>query len=131
MIEILRVDEDLEWSPFLVLGTLVQNNVVDRHVHGMIRNRGFYFVGRADQDLGALEFLMHANDFGAALGRFPAVLRLRCAFHFVARLVNRVADDLLVNFHPAHQSLPLMLRRPAGLRRQRVAVDSRGNQNFP
>src|SRR5580698_10804129 len=54
MIEVLRVDEELEGPPLFMRRAFVQNDVVDGDVHRVIGDRRLYLIGRADQDFGAL-----------------------------------------------------------------------------
>src|SRR6185437_13797333 len=66
VIEVLRVDEDLEGPALLVFRALVQHDVVDGHVHRMIRDRRLDLVGRADEYLRTLDLLVHPDDLRRA-----------------------------------------------------------------
>jgi hypothetical protein len=46
----------------LVLGAGVEHDVVDGHVHGVLHQRRLDLVGAADQDLRALDALVHLDD---------------------------------------------------------------------
>ena len=59
MIHVLGIDEDLEGPALFVFRTLVEHDVVDGDVQGVLRQRGFYLVGGAHQDLRSLQFFMH------------------------------------------------------------------------
>jgi hypothetical protein len=77
MVHVLRVDEDLEGPPDLVLGIGVQHDVVDGDIQGVVRERCLDLVGRAEQHLGPLDLLVHVLDIRArrgALGLDDAVL---------------------------------------------------------
>ena len=102
MVEILRVDEDLERAALLVLRALVEHNVVDRDVHRVIGHGRLDLVRRADEDVRSLDLLVHPHDF-----RSTAVLVLELVRignedrfdvrEFLIRLLDVVFDDLLRN----------------------------------
>ena len=99
VVEVFRIDENFERPPLLELGTFVQDDVVDRDVHRMIRHRCLDLVGGADQHFRPLQLFVHANDFGAiAATTLAAKLRLAGFFLFGGRLADVVADDFFVNF---------------------------------
>src|SRR6185437_11670688 len=103
VVEILGVDEHLERSPLLVLRPLVEQNVVDRDIHGMVGNRRLDLVRRADQHVGPLELLVHPDDVVLGLRRLLGGRRR--AFRF--RLLHAVLGDLLVDFNVGHdQNFP-------------------------
>ncbi len=107
MIQILRVDKNLEWPPFLVLGALVEHDVVDRHVHRMIRDRGFHLVRGSDQHLGSLQLFMHANDFRTIPSAFAAILGPVRLLVGILRLRHSITDDFLFNLdHDPVQNFP-------------------------
>jgi hypothetical protein len=64
VVHVLRVDEDLEGTARFVLAALVEHDVVDRHVQGVLEQRGFDLVGAADQHFRALDALVHLDDVG-------------------------------------------------------------------
>ena len=63
VVHVLRVDEDLEGAALLVLGAGVEHDVVDGDVERVLEQRGFDLEGGADQRLGALQALVHLDDF--------------------------------------------------------------------
>lgn len=68
VVHVLRVDEDLEGAARFVGGAFVEHDVVDGDVQGVFEQRRFDFVGGADQHVGALDLLVHLDDFGARAG---------------------------------------------------------------
>ena len=93
VIEVLGVDEDLERPALFVLGALVEHDVVDGHVHRVIRDRCFDLVGRADQHLGTLDLLVHADDLGGRA--ILAVREFGVGYGGDRRLVIGLADAVL------------------------------------
>src|ERR1700685_1552122 len=59
MVEVLRVDEDLEGASLFMRRAFVEYDVVDGDVHRVVGDRRLYLIGRADQDFGPLELLVH------------------------------------------------------------------------
>ena len=64
VVHVLRVDEDLEGAALLVLSSGVEHDVIDGDVEGVLEQRGLDLEGGADQRLGALQALVHLDDFG-------------------------------------------------------------------
>ena len=79
-----------------MLGTLIQDDVVNRHVHRVVRYRRLHFVGRTDKHLRSLESLVHTDDFGPIASTFTFELTLPF-FLFGRRLVHGIADNLLID----------------------------------
>ena len=116
VIEILRIDENLERPALLELGAFVQDDVVDRHVHRMIGDRCLDLIRRADEHLRALQLLVHADDIGAiAATAFAAILGF-LRFLFGTGLIDGIADDFFADLD--HCSIPLT--RPDGDYRQNL-----------
>ncbi len=65
VVHVLRVDEDLEGAARFVGGALVQHDVVDGDVQSVLEQGRLDLVGGADQHFGALDLLVHLDDFGA------------------------------------------------------------------
>jgi hypothetical protein len=65
VIEVLRVDEDLEGLAPLMVGVFVQQDVVDGHVHRVVGDRRLDLVGRADEHLRPLDLLVQLHHLGA------------------------------------------------------------------
>ena len=63
VVEILGVDKNLEWPALLELRTFVEDDVVDRDVHRVIRDWRFHLIRRTDQHIRTLELLVHPNNF--------------------------------------------------------------------
>src|SRR5580700_4354728 len=104
MIEVLRVDEDLEGAPLFMRRAFVEYDVVDGDVHRVVGDRRLYLIGRADQDLGALELLMHPYDVVQGVWRIFERRRRR-----ILRLgfLHAVLRDLLADFDMSHdQNFP-------------------------
>jgi len=64
VVQVLGVDEDLERPALLVGRALVQEDVVDGDVHGVVGDRGLHLVGGTDEHVRPLQLLVHADDFG-------------------------------------------------------------------
>ena len=97
MIQILGIDENFERSPLLMHGPFIENDVIDRDVHRVVRHRRFYFVGRPDEHLGTLEPFMHANDL-STIAAATLTLEFRFFNGFLADLLgNVVTDNFFVN----------------------------------
>jgi hypothetical protein len=102
MIEVLRIDEHLEGPPLFMRRAFVQNDVVDGDVHRVIGDRRLYLIGRADQDFGALELLVHPDDVVLSLER-----RCRRRGFLRLRFLHAVLRDLLADFDMSHdQNFP-------------------------
>ena len=96
MVKVLGIDEYLEGPALFVLGAFIEHDVIDGHVHGVIRHRRLDLVGGADQHLGPLHLLGHADD----LGRYPAGTHtLGCGGQLVSVLVllDAILDDTFVD----------------------------------
>ncbi len=113
VINVLRIDEHLERTALFVLGTLVEDDVVDGNVHRVIRYRSFDLVCRTDQYLGALDLLGQAHDLATMRGRQLGGRRRsgNGGRRFGARLQNSVFGDLAIDLDGSHclknpQNLP-------------------------
>jgi len=102
VVEVLGVDEDLERPPVLMLGALVEHDVVDGHVHGVVGHRRLDLVGRADQHVRPLELLVHPHDLAGAFLAAASVLRGALLGLLRFRLLDPVLDDLLADVQRAH-----------------------------
>src|SRR5690606_24542972 len=76
----------------------VEHDVVDGHVHGVLHQRRLDLVGAADQDVRALDALVHVDDvvLGLAAGRFAIGDGRRRGG--LARLVVRGDDGVALDF---------------------------------
>jgi len=92
VVHVLRVDEDLEGAALFVLGAGVEHDVVDGDVEGVLEQRGFDLEGGADQRFGALQALVHLDDFRH--GRLFGLLGSGLGGGFVFGLDDLVAFDL-------------------------------------
>src|SRR5690606_15777306 len=105
------VDEDLERAALLVLGAGVEDDVVDRHVHGVLDQRRFDLVGAAHQHLGALDALVHLDHFGLGQPGLGLVARDGAAgdgLLLVLGADDGVSGDFLVDLD-GHDAVPGVL----------------------
>jgi len=104
VVEVFGVDEDFKGSADFLLGALVEDDVVDGDVHGVVGDRRLDLVGGADEFFRALEGFGHVHDvaFPAEFAEFGLVVGgLFTLFDgcFVFRLFDAVGDDGLVDFY--------------------------------
>src|SRR5690606_17889070 len=86
----LGVDEDLVGATDLVVGAFVQDDVVDRDVERVVRDRRLDLVRRAQQKIRAFDGFVHFD----RLGLVDNGSRYFCD----VRLLDCVADDFLIDF---------------------------------
>lgn len=103
VVHVLGVDEDLERAAQLVFGAGVEHDVVDGDVQRVLEQRRLDLVGGADQRVGALDLLVHLDDFGHRHGR-RALRRLRGGDELGGffGLDDAVTLDLLADLHGLH-----------------------------
>ena len=85
VVHALGVDENLERTAFFVFGALVEHDIVDGDVEGVLGQGGFNLVGATYKCFRPFQLFVHVHDVG--LRRFDLVF------------LDLIGDDFLINLN--------------------------------